>query len=58
VISPKQNLYLTEHNNHNRQTSMPPAEFEPTIPAKELPQTHAIDGVAAGIVGRPISVNP
>ena len=25
---------------------MPPAEFEPAIPASERPQTHAIDRVA------------
>jgi len=30
-------LYLTTHNNHNRQTSMPPAGFEPAIPASEWP---------------------
>jgi hypothetical protein len=28
---------------------MPPAGFEPTIPASERPQTHALDGVATGI---------
>jgi len=28
-------------------TSMPPAEFEPTIAAR--PQTHALEGVATGI---------
>ena len=27
-------LYLTTHNTHNRQTSMPPSGFEPIIPAK------------------------
>jgi hypothetical protein len=39
-------LYLTTHNTHKRQTSMPPAGFEPTIPASEWPQTHALDSVA------------
>jgi len=34
-------LYLTTHNNHNRQTSMPPVGFEPTTPAGERPQTYA-----------------
>jgi hypothetical protein len=29
---------------------MPPAEFEPTIPASERPPTHALDSTAAGIV--------
>jgi len=28
---------MTTHNNHNRQTSMPPVEFEPTISAGERP---------------------
>jgi hypothetical protein len=32
---------------------MPPAGFEPTIPASELPQTHAIDGAATEI-GKPL----
>jgi hypothetical protein len=30
-------LYLTTHNTHNRQTSMPPVGFEPTIAAGERP---------------------
>jgi hypothetical protein len=28
---------------------MPPAGFEPTIPASERPQTHALDSAATGI---------
>ena len=36
------NLYLTTHNNIKRETSMPPAGFEPAIPSGERPQTHAI----------------
>jgi hypothetical protein len=28
---------------------MPPAGLETTIPASELPQTHALDGAAIGI---------
>ena len=36
-------LYLTTHNTHNRQTSMPPAGFELTISAGERPQTYALD---------------
>jgi hypothetical protein len=31
-------LYLTTHNTHNRQTSMPPAGFEPAIPASDRQQ--------------------
>jgi hypothetical protein len=30
-------LYLTTHNIHKRQTSMPPAVFETAIPASERP---------------------
>jgi hypothetical protein len=33
-------------NTHKRQTSMPSEGFEPTIPASERPQTHALDRVA------------
>ena len=39
----RRDLYLTTHNTHNRQTSMPPAGFEPTVPAIEQSQTHALD---------------
>ena len=34
-------FYLTINENHKRQTSMPPAGFETTVPASERPQTHA-----------------
>ena len=46
--------YLTTHNTHNRQTSMPPMGFEPTILAGERPQTHALDrgGTGTGILLR------
>jgi hypothetical protein len=40
--------YLTTHNTHNRQTSMPPVRFEPTISAGERPQTYALDRAATG----------
>ena len=36
----RRDLYLTTHN---RQTSMPPVGFEPTISASERPQTYALD---------------
>ena len=36
-------LYLTIHNTHNRQTSMPPVGFEPTISAGERPQIYALE---------------
>jgi hypothetical protein len=45
----RKDLYLTTHNIHNRQTSMPPAGFEHTIPVSERPQTHALDRAATGI---------
>jgi len=41
-------LYLTTHKTHKKQTSMPPAGFEPAIPASERPQTEALDGAATG----------
>jgi len=39
----RRDLYLTTHNTHNIQTSMPPVGFESLIPASERPQTHALD---------------
>ena len=45
----RRDLYLTTHNTHNRQTSMPPAGFEPAIPTTERPQTHALYRAATGI---------
>jgi len=33
----RRDLYLSTHNIHNRQTSMPPVGFEPTISAGEQP---------------------
>ena len=44
----RRDLYLTTHNTHNRQISMPPVGFEPTISAGERPQTYALDGAATG----------
>ena len=41
----RRDLYLTIHN---RQTSMPPVGFEPTISAGERPQTYALDRAATG----------
>ena len=34
----RSDLYLTTHDTHNRQISMPPVGFEPTISAGERPQ--------------------
>ena len=44
----RRGLYLTAHNIHKRQTSMPPAEFEPESLASERPQTYAFNRVATG----------
>ena len=44
----RRDLYLTTHNTHNRQTSMPPVGLEPTISAGERPQTYALDRAATG----------
>ena len=41
-------LYLTTHNAHNRQTSMPLVGFKPTISADERPKTYALDRAATG----------
>jgi hypothetical protein len=45
----RKDLYLTTHDTHKRETSMPPVEFEPAIPASDWPQTHALDRAATGI---------
>jgi hypothetical protein len=44
----RRDLYLTTHNTHNRQTSMPPVGFEATISGGERPQTYALDRAATG----------
>ena len=49
-------FYLTTHNTHNRQTSMSPVGFEPTISAGERPLTYALDRAATGTV-RPYYVD-
>ena len=45
-------LYLTTHNTHNRQTSMPPVGFEPTILASDRPKIYALDRAATGTGNR------
>ena len=47
-LARRRDLYLTLHNTHNRQTSMHPVGFEPTISAGERPQTYALDRAATG----------
>ena len=44
----RRDLYLTTHNTHNRQTSMPRVGFEPTIAAGEQPNTYVLDRAATG----------
>ena len=46
--APRRGLYLQTHNTHNRQTSMPPVGFEPTISAGGRSQTYALDRAATG----------
>ena len=45
----RRHRYLTKHNTHKRQTSIPAAGFEPAIPASERPQTLSLDRTATGI---------
>jgi hypothetical protein len=45
----RRHFYLTTHNTHERQTSMPKVGFELTIPASERRQTHILDRAATGI---------
>ena len=42
----RRDLYLTTHTTNKRQTFMPQAGFEPSIPASEWPHTHALDRAA------------
>jgi len=42
----RRDLYLTKQNTHNKQTSIPPVGFEPTISAGERPQTYVLDRAA------------
>jgi hypothetical protein len=44
----RRDLYLTTHNTHKKQTSMPPVGFEPTIPAGGRPQTYALNRAFTG----------
>ena len=44
----RRGLCLTTHNTRNRQTSMSPVGFEPTVSAGEQPQTYALDRATTG----------
>jgi len=52
----RRDLYLTTHNTHNRQTTMPPVGLETAISACERPQTYALDRAATGTSWLPILV--
>jgi hypothetical protein len=54
----RRDLYLTIHNTHNRQTSVPPLGLEPTISEGERPQTYALDCAAIGTGKNTTNKNP
>jgi hypothetical protein len=60
----RRDLYLTTHNTHNRQISLPPPPppvgFEPTILAGEPPQTYPLVRAATetGVTSRISATNP
>jgi hypothetical protein len=47
-LAHRRDLCLPTHDDHNKQTFMPPVRFEPAIPASERPQTHVLDRAATG----------
>jgi hypothetical protein len=49
-------LYLTTHNTHKTQTSMPPAGLESTIPASVRLEIHALKRAATGIVNNDLYI--
>jgi hypothetical protein len=44
----RRDFYMTTHNIQKRETTMPPAGFEPKIPARNRQQTLALDRPATG----------
>ena len=46
----RRDLYLTTHNNHKTEISMPPTIFEPATPTSESPQANALKRAATGII--------
>jgi hypothetical protein len=48
----RRDLYLTTHDTHNRQISMPPVEVEPTISVGERPAAAHSRGVLPTVVRR------
>ena len=49
----RRDLYLTTRDTHNRQISMPPVGFEPTISAGERPQAARRRGLCDELITRP-----
>ena len=47
---PVAETYIWQQTTFARDTSIPPAGFEPAFPARQRPQTHAVDSAATGIV--------
>jgi hypothetical protein len=45
----RREVYPTTNNTHKREIDMPPAGFEPAIPATQRPQTHTLSCDATGI---------
>jgi hypothetical protein len=45
----RRHLYLTTYDTHKRHTSMSPDGFEHAIPARDRPQTHALEHAATAI---------
>jgi hypothetical protein len=59
VIGPSLRLLpATTHNNLNRQTFIPSAEFEPAISVSEWPQAYVLDRATTGLVERPFTMRP
>ena len=50
----RRELYLTTHSNYNRQTSMSPVGFEPTVSTGERSQSYDLDRAATGTGGNRI----
>jgi hypothetical protein len=48
----RRDLFLTTHNIHSRQASIPPVGFEPTISAGERAQTYALERAATKTVSK------
>jgi hypothetical protein len=49
VSACRKDVCVRTHNSRKRQTSTPPAGFEPIMPASERQQIHALDRAATGI---------